>query len=194
MPASATTRSLRLWDVLTVGGGLLVFLFSFAPFVRYANSGVRGELRAAGVRTAYNAWARETFMAPLTTFVILSALLTVGLVALRFGRGREPTVLGFRLRQFEVGLTLFAFVVLFGMIISNKNAIFGAGLRETFFGTGETGMVAGWGAVLMLLGAVTALAGAVLSYLGLGPVLLPRPTAPGPAAPPPPAPDPAAPG
>jgi len=180
-PAAPTEpRTLRLGDLLVGFGALVVFGFSFAPFIEY------GE-RAAflfgvlDVPLWFNAWSLQTFMVPLTTFVILAALLSIAAAAVRFGLRRDPELVGFRLRQLEVGLALFAFVVLLGMVASDKHAIVGARRiadADPTFGAEEVAVNTGWGAVLMLLGAMVVLAGALLNHFGVGPVIPVAATAP----------------
>lgn len=182
-PAGPPSRPLRLGDLLAGGGALAVFVFSFAPFVSLTGNDL---LAVVGVRTWHNAWAAETFMAPLTWFVVFAALLVIASAAVRYLRRDDPAVLGFRLTQAELGLTLFMLVVLFSMVTSDKHVIFGSGLRA-IDPVDEIGISAGWGAVLMLIGALTASVGAALNHLGAGPVLRPGPgSTPGPGEPPPP--------
>lgn len=173
-PAAAPVpRQLFPGDLLVGFGGLVVFGFSFAPFVGY------GEPAAAafgllGVPLSFNAWSLQTFMVPLTTFVVLAALLGIAAAASRFGLRRDPELLGFRLRQVEVGLALFGFVVLLGLVTSDKHVIFGARqLAEVdpSFQAQEVAMSTGWGAVAMLVGAAVALAGALFNHFGLGPAI-----------------------
>jgi hypothetical protein len=161
------SRTTTLGDVLVTLGALLVFAFSFAPFVQW-NEGARQELGMSGsVSVQFNAWSPETFMVPLTTFVILATLLAAAGVWVRYALRRDPGVRGFQLRQLEVGLTLFGFVVLLAMVVSKKTIIFGherfvdAGLVESGQGALDTAS----GAVLMLLGALIALAGAAMNHL-----------------------------
>jgi hypothetical protein len=168
-PAASPLRQARLGDLLVLLGALMVFFFSFAPFVQY--SGEMTEGLDDGISGRFNAWSLEIFMVPLTTFVVVAALLSVAAVAARFGIRRDPVALGFRLQQVEVGLALFVFVVLLGMIASDKQAFFGArriAEDDTLFLT-QSQMSVGWGAVLMLIGAIIALAGAVLNHFGFGP-------------------------
>jgi hypothetical protein len=142
-----------------------------------------------GVSPRFNAWSTEIFMVPLTTFVVVAAMLVMAAVGVRFGLRRELSALGFRMRQVEVGLTLFMFVVLLGMIASDKHAFFGArrfSESDPFLLT-QSRMDVGWGAVLMLVGAMIALAGTVLAHFSIGPNI---PVGAKPAAPPPPPPPP----
>ena len=172
-PASApgAARTLRLGDLLVGLGGMLVVGFSFAPFVEY------GEPAALlfgllDVSLSFNAWSVQTFMVPLTSFVVLAALLGMAAAAVRFGLRRDPDLLGFRLRQLEVGLALFGFAVLLGMVASDKHAVFGArrlAEADPSFRAEEVALDTGWGAVVMLIGATLALAGTLLNHLGVGP-------------------------
>jgi hypothetical protein len=188
-PYASSPREVRLGDLLVLLGALMVFFFSFAPFVQYSDDleeGISGD----GISSNFNAWSLETFMVPLTTFVVVAALLGIAAVVTRFGLRRDPSALGFRLGQVEVGLALFVFVVLLGMIASDKHAFFGARrLSESeddpLF-LSQFRMAVGWGAVLMLIGAIIALAGAVLNHLAIGPAFAVGTASP-PAPPPPPA-------
>lgn len=190
-PAQPSAREARLGDLLVAAGALMVFLFSFAPFVQYG--GEFGEFVAPpGFSGRFNAWSLETFMVPLTTFVVVAALLSLAAVAARFLLRRDLSALGFRLRQVEVGLALFVFVVLLGMIASNKPIFFGARRFDDPVLT-ESTLAVSWGAVLMLIGALLAVSGAVLNHFALGPVFAVGasanpPAPPPPAAPPPPEP------
>jgi hypothetical protein len=158
---------LRLGDVLVALGALMVFFFSFAPFVEYG--GEFGDVVAPpGFSGEFSAWSMETFMVPLTTFVVVAAVLSIAAAATRFVLRRDPSALGFRLRQVEVGLALFTFFVLLGMIASSKPIFFGARRFDDPILTESTLAVA-WGAVLMLIGATLVLAGAALNHFGLGP-------------------------
>jgi hypothetical protein len=170
---TARMPAIRLGDALAVGGSVVVFAFSFAPFVKLSGTALLSALTSAGLATSHNAWATETFMAPLTWFVIFAALLVIAFVLLRYPRASNPQVLGFRLTQVELGLALFTLVVLFGMVTSEKHVIFGAGARA--FGEGGAGLHLGWGATVMLIGALIATTGAVLNHLSIGLVLFPRP-------------------
>jgi hypothetical protein len=185
-PPASPPREVRLGDLLVLLGALMVFFFSFAPFVQYSDDLQEG-LAGDGISSNFNAWSLETFMVPLTSFVVVAALLAIAAVVARFGLRRDPSALGFRLGQIEVGLALFVFVVLLGMIASDKHAFFGARrLSESeddpLF-LSQFRMAVGWGAVLMLIGAIIALAGAVLNHLAIGPRF-----AVGSASPPPPPP------
>jgi hypothetical protein len=175
-PYPAPAKTLRLGDALELGGSLVVFAFSFAPFVSISIPGFLGN---SALDDSQNAWATETFMAPLTWFVVLAGLLQIAAVALRYLGRRAPEPLGFRLPQLEVGLGLFMLVVLFSMVTSEKHVIFGAGARVQ----GEAGadLNIGWGAILMLVGAIAAAVGALLTHLSVGPTVFPlaaRPAAP----------------
>jgi hypothetical protein len=202
-----------LGDPALALGALMIFGFSFAPFVRYSDQAEESLIiTLLQVKPWFNAWSLETFMAPLTAFVVLAALLGITAVAVRLLLRREPALLGFRLRQVEVGLALFTFVVLLGMLTSAKHALFGARRMAEVDPTFEASAVAldtSWGGVLMLVGATLALIGAALNHFSIGPVIRlggspPAPPAgpdywqgsqqpPGATAPPPTAPPPTAP-
>lgn len=174
-PPPPPPRSLRLGDLFIAVGVLVVFGFSFAPFVQYSDP-TRDELifEIGVVSPRFNAWSLETFMVPLTTFVIFAALLGIAAVAARFGLRSDPNLLGFRLRQLEVGMALFSFLVLLGMVASNKYAIVGARrLAEVDpdLSLRTAALATGWGAVLMVIGAGIVLAGTLLNHFHVGPAI-----------------------
>jgi hypothetical protein len=169
----AAGRRIRLGDLLVLIGGLFVFLFSFAPFVTYPDRAINdivgsGEITFDGW---FMAWSTQMFMAPLTWWVIFAALGLVALAIVRTMTGRDPELLRLRVSQFQVGLGLFAFFVLLGYALSQKQISFGFDkvisgdipeyeLYRPFFG---------WGGYLMLIGALVAAVGAVLNHFDIGP-------------------------
>jgi hypothetical protein len=173
VPASPSPpRDLRLGDLLVVVGALTVFAFSFAPFVEYGQRAQQELFALVDVSPQFNAWSLQTFMVPLTTFVVVAALLGIVAVAARFALRRDPNLLGFRLRQLEVGLALFGFAVLLGMVASDKYAVIGARRladADPAFRLEDVALDTGWGAVLMLIGTVVALVGALLNHFSVGP-------------------------
>lgn len=172
---AAPPRAFRIGDPLVVLGALLVFGFSFAPFVRYSDQAEQAFIVAVlGLRSWFSAWSLEIFMAPLTSFVVLAGLLAAAGVVVRLLLRRDVELVGFRLRQVEVGLSLFMFTVLLGMVASDKHALVGArGLAaaDPSFDAADVAMVTGWGAILMLVGAAVTALGAVLNHLAVGPVI-----------------------
>jgi hypothetical protein len=173
MQPNPSAKILRLGDALALGGSLVVFVFSFAPFITI---NIPSFLDGRVLDDWQNAWATETFMAPLTWFVVLAGLLQIAAVAVRYLNGRNPELLGFRLTQLELGLSLFMLVVLFSMVTSEKHVINGAAARV--HGEGQASLDIGWGAILMLIGALAATVGAVLTHLSIGPAIFPRPAGP----------------
>jgi hypothetical protein len=169
----AAGRRIRLGDLLVLIGGLVVFLFSFAPFVTYPDLAIN-EIVGAGEVTFdgwFMAWSTQMFMAPLTWWVIFAGLGLVALAIVRTMTGRDPELLRFRASQYQVGLGLFAFLVLLGYALSQKQISFGFDkaisgdipgyeLYRPFFG---------WGGYLMLIGALVAAVGAVLNHFDIGP-------------------------
>jgi hypothetical protein len=179
-PAQKPDRRLTLGDAVAAFGGLLVFAFSFAPFVSYDDA-FQQQLAKDNLPTWFSAWSAETFMGPLTWFVVLAGMITIGLAAthLAVPRGRE--LLGFRLGHPQIGVALFAFLVTFGYATSDKDVIFGHDLNVSLGQAllrGGLSFSFSWGGYLMLFGTVLAVAGAVLSYLEVGPVLYPQPPRP----------------
>jgi hypothetical protein len=185
-PGWAPERRILIGDALTAFGGLLVFAFSFAPFVAYSDDSTVRELARENLPTWFSAWATETFMAPLTWFVVLGGLISISLAAARMAIPREREVAGFRTGHLQIGVSLFVFLVLFGYATSAKSVMFGhdLGVRITSLGSSEgLDMSFGWGGYLMLLGSLVAAVGAVLSHLEIGPTVYPQPPRPVPPAP-----------
>lgn len=173
-PTPALPRSLRLGDLLVGAGALVVFGFSFAPFIEYDEQTAVLLFGLVDISFWFSAWSLQTFLVPVTTFVIVAVLLAAGSAAVRFGLRRDPDLLGFRLRQLEVGLALFAAVVLLGMVASDKHAVVGARRladADPNFNSAEVALDTGWGAVLMLIGAIVALVGALLNHFEVGPAI-----------------------
>jgi hypothetical protein len=178
----------NLGDALTAFGGLLIFFFSFAPFVTYADSDLSNDLARSNLPTWFSAWSPETFMAPLTWFVALGGLIVAAVAAARLAVPRDREYAGFRTGHVQIGLGLFLFVTLFGYATSAKSAIFGHDFAVQFTGVTQTGSLAmhfGWGGYVMLLGGLAAAVGAVLSHLEIGPIVYPQPPKPPAAYPPP---------
>ena len=179
------TVTIKLGTILVAAGALLMFLFSFAPFVQYADQALVRDLKKENLPTWFSAWGLETFMAPLSWWVPLSALALVALAVLRFWIPRDREFVGFRTSQVQVGLALFGFLILVGYALSAKTLIFGSELQDEislFAEPFDSGMTFAWGGVLMLLASIVAVTGAVLDHLDIGPVVWPlpqRPTQPG---------------
>lgn len=186
-PGWAPERRILVGDALTAFGGLLVFAFSFAPFVGYSDDSTVRDLARENLPTWFSAWATETFMAPLTWFVVLGGLISISLAAARMAVPREREVAGFRTGHLQIGVSIFVFLVLFGYATSAKSIMFGhdLGVSITSLGSSEgLDMSLGWGGYLMLFGSLVAAVGAVLSHLEIGPTVYPqppRPVAPAPA-------------
>lgn len=183
-PGWAPERRILIGDALTAFGGLLVFAFSFAPFVSYSDDSTVRDLARENLPTWFSAWATETFMAPLTWFVVLGGLISISLAAARMAVPREREVTGFRTGHLQIGVSIFVFLVLFGYATSAKSIMFGhdLGVSVTSLGSSEgLDMSLGWGGYLMLFGSLVAAVGAVLSHLEIGPTVYPQP--PRPAAP-----------
>ncbi|MQA27931.1 MAG: hypothetical protein GEU94_21305 [Micromonosporaceae bacterium] len=168
----------RLTDALIAGGALLVFLFSFAPFVEYDDPDLERRLEQESLPTWFSAWALETFMAPLTWWVIIAALGMLAIIALqRFVP--DQRLLGFQLSQIQLMLSYFALIMLLGYALSAKTMLFGSELQdESFASQFDTDMSSGWGANLMLFGALATAVGATLGHLGVDPLIWPPPAKP----------------
>jgi hypothetical protein len=168
--AALRARPPAIGDMLIMGGGLFVFLWSFAPFVSYDDELVASLNRGDGpdIDGSYSAWAAETFMAPLTWWVVLAALLLIVLAVLRYRRG-EVRLPGATLTGLQFGLGLFVFFVLLGYALSNKEMTFGLDeINEQARAVVNTDLSFAWGGMLMLIGALVALVGAVLNHFNVG--------------------------
>jgi hypothetical protein len=178
-PAPAAPQGplrLTLGDALIGAGGLLIFIFSFAPFVQYNSELIKRSI--GGGTSWWDAWSNQTFMAPLTWWVIGAGILLVLLALSRTVWAPERERLGFRPSHLGVGLSLFAFFVLVGYAFSAKTLVFGiGGLQDVINALGNVNPGFSWGGVMMLFGSVVALVGAFMNHLALGGVIYPRPHA-----------------
>src|SRR5215207_642095 len=180
-------RPLILGDLLAGIGALLVVLASLAPFVSYDSAKLTDDLAKNGLSTWFSAWSTQTFMAPLTWFIVIAAMLVVAISALRYLRSgdEERRILTFSLPQLQLVLALFPAVTLIGYAASRKSVLFGADYAAvvgkvpatTAF---DTRLSLAFGGYLMVFGALVALAGAVLNLLDVTPVVWPRPAKPAP--------------
>ncbi len=171
---SSSARQFTLGDALTAGGGLFVFLFSFLPFVAYDHD-LTEVLKSSSYPTWFSAWAGETFMAPLTWCVTISALALVGLVAVRYFTHAPIRIITFSLSQIEIVLGLFSTVVLVSYAFAAKSVLFGAQWANSAGGsTYQNGLHFGIGGYLMLVFAFVAAVGTFLSAYRVGPVLFPQ--------------------
>jgi hypothetical protein len=176
-PGGKPPRRLTPGDGLAALGGLLVFAFSFAPFVEYDDA-FQSRLTPDNLPTWFSAWSTETFMGPLTWFVVLAGMITIGLAATHLVWPRARDLLGFKLGHVQIGVALFALLVMFGYATSAKDVIFGHDLNVSLGQAllrGSLSLSFSWGGYLMLFGTVLAAVGAILSYLEIGPVLYPQP-------------------
>jgi len=132
---------IRTADAMIAGGGLLMFLFSFAPFVSFDGVTVAGYHEAGFSR---NAW---TYVAPVVLFVVFAAIALIASAFIDTFWHREKQVVGLHRHIVQVGLALYALITLVGFALN---------------GNGFS-----WGGIFMLLGAIVAAAGAVLNHFGL---------------------------
>jgi len=147
-------------DALVMAGGVMILGFSFGPFVAYPAT--RNTASAE-----FSAWEWTPFLAPLTWFVVFGGLL---LLALGLGRALngDRTLLSFRISQLQLVVGAYAASVLIGYALAEKSAqtttsaeFWGAKIQTGVTQVGEFG----WGGVLMLIGALMALVGALLNLL-----------------------------
>jgi hypothetical protein len=138
-------------------GGLMIVGFSFAPFVSYA---VRSDRFFEGASVNQTAWEWAAFLAPLTWFVVLAGLFLIALGLSHLLSG-ERRLLGFRISQLQIVVAAYAASILIGYALADKSepvsvALLGTQLR---IGSGEFA----WGGVLMLVGSLLAIVGAVIT-------------------------------
>ncbi len=172
--APSVTPRFRVGDALAVGGGVFVFLFSFLPFVSYTDA-LRGPIERSGFDVWFNAWEAQTFMAPLTWFVVLAGLSAAGLSVATYVLRRPISVLRFTAPQLQVITSLFAFLTLLGYATSAKSVVFGSNyaqyLGDKAFANGIDFAAGGY---LMLVFALLCSVGAVMNLYDTGPTLFPR--------------------
>jgi hypothetical protein len=98
--------------------------------------------------------------------VVFAGLLLVAAAVARFVTGRDLTLSGFTATQLEVGFGLFAFLVLLGYVLAEKQYVFGQELSPSFLHVSIEPHFA-WGGVAMLVGSIIALIGALLNHIGI---------------------------
>lgn len=167
-------RRFTVGDALAFGSGIFVLVFSFLPFVSY-DDGLRGPIERSDYDTWFNAWEAETFMAPLTWFVVLAAVVGAALSATRYLRSKRFTVVSFTIEQLQLAFFLFSTVVLLGYAISAKSVFFGTAYAEAIGGDlYQNGIDFASGGFLMLVFAIIGTVGAALNLYNVGPTLFPR--------------------
>jgi hypothetical protein len=173
-------RPLFLGDLLAGVASIVLFFASFAPFVSYDSAKLTDDLKKNDLSTWFSAWSAQTFMAPLTWFVVLAALLVLAISAHRYFRGdNDVRVLTFTLPQLQLVFALFSAMTLIGFAASRKSVLFGADFAAvvgkipatTAF---DTRLSFSFGGYLMLLAALVAIVGAVLNVLNIERTVLPR--------------------
>jgi hypothetical protein len=135
-------------DGLVAVGALIILLFSWGSVVSY---NIPDALRRLGVSDSdlgLSGTSLWSYLRPLGIFVILAALILLATALIDVWWKRDEAKVGVNRHHLQVGLALFVLVDIFGM-----------GL------TGGDGVSMGWGAIVQLLGALIATAGAVLNHL-----------------------------
>ncbi len=135
---------IRVADALVAAGGLIMFFFSFAPFVSVPSVEVLGTKVAGGSQNAWN------FLTPVVLFVVFAAILLVATAFLDTFWHRGKQIVGVNRHHVQVGLALYALVTLIAFALTNKGG-------ESF----------GWGGIFMLIGSLVAAAGAILNHFGM---------------------------
>jgi hypothetical protein len=174
MPTPAPVRSGRahLGDLLVGLGGLMILAFSFAPFVSYDPRLMKiTNAENTDFQVWFSAWSTQMFMAPITWWVVFAGVLLVAVAAARFVADRDLTLSGFTATQLELAFGLFAFLVLLGYALADKQYVFGQELSPRFLNLTIEPHFA-WGGVAMLAGSIVALMGALLNHISSGLVVM----------------------
>jgi hypothetical protein len=126
-PAAKTSGLyIRLADAIVAGGGLIMFLFSFAPFV-------------SGGGVSQNAWS---FLSPVVLFVVFAGVLLIGTALVDAFWHRDKQVVGVHRHQIQVGIALYALVTLLGFALVSDYG-FGIGWGGFFMLIGAVAAAAG---------------------------------------------------
>jgi hypothetical protein len=146
-------------DLLVMVGGLMIVGFSFAPFVSY---GISGDRIFETDSLNQTAWERSDYLAPLTWFVVLGGLF---LLALGLGHmiSGDRRFLTFRTSQLQLVVAAYAASILIGYALADKSLTANIALftEQVQVGSGEFA----WGGVLMLVGSLIAVIGAVFTLV-----------------------------
>jgi hypothetical protein len=144
-------------DLLVMLGGLMIVGFSFAPFISYT---LQSNGLSQGATVNRTAWEWAAFLAPLTWFLVLGGLflLALGLNHLLSGDRR---LAGFRISQLQLVVAAYTASILIGYALTDKSLQVSVTFLEAqiHVGNGEFA----WGGVLMLVGSLLAVVGAVLT-------------------------------
>ena len=141
-------------DLLVMLGGLMIIGFSFAPFVSY---GVLADRVFQAYSVNLTAWEWTSYLAPLTYFVVLGGLF---LLALGLGHmlSGDRKLLTFRTSQLQLVVAAYAASILIGYALAAKSLHVSS---QVVVGSAEFA----WGGVLMLVGSLVAVVGAVFTLL-----------------------------
>jgi hypothetical protein len=141
----AVSVYVRLADLIVAGGAVIILLFSWAPMVGAGDDSDNAHISAS-------LWG---WLSPLGLFVLLAALGLIATAAVDTWWHREKPMVGLHRHHVQVGMALFALVVIFGMCFANPyDDLFGS---RVDFGVS-------YGGIIQLLGALIAAAGAVLNF------------------------------
>jgi hypothetical protein len=139
VPTPATAWRISYADVLVAVGGLIIFFFSFAPFVDNSI-----EFLGEHVGGSQNAWG---YVSPLVLFIVLAGMVLVATAAIDVVWPRERQIVGLHRHHVQVGVALYAFVNMVGF------ALAGVGLS--------------WGGAFLFIGSAIAAAGAILNHFNM---------------------------
>jgi hypothetical protein len=146
-------------DGLVMLGGLMILGFSFAPFISYAATSSRLFEQFTVNRTA---WEWNAYLAPLTWFVVLGGLFLIAL-GLSHVLSGDHRLLSFRVTQLQLIVAAYSASILIGYALADKSLRIGVSAigSEVLISSGEFA----WGGVLMLVGSLLAVVGAVLNLV-----------------------------
>jgi hypothetical protein len=146
-PKKATGIYIRLADLIVAAGALIIVLFSWAPVVGFSDSVDNGEI-------GRSLW---TWLSPLGLFVLVAALGLIATAAVDTWWHRDKPMVGLHRHHVQVGVAVFALLVVFGMCFADPYDV--SGLRGSSIGFGVS-----YGGIIQLLGALVAAVGAVLNF------------------------------
>lgn len=157
MPGRTAPELPPIGDLLVMIGGLMIVGFSFGPFISYSS---RSTGFFEGVTVSQSAWEWSAFLAPLTWFVVLGGLFLIALGLSQLLSG-DRRLFGFRTSQLQIVVAAYTTSILIGYALADKSLQVNLSILngQLQVGSGEFA----WGGVLMLVGSLLAVVGAVIS-------------------------------
>jgi hypothetical protein len=162
-PAPSTNVGIKfrmtMADGLVAVGALIILLFSWGRVVTIDGLDELKKLGLSDSDLHIPGTSLWSYLRPLGIFVILATLLLLASALVDVWWKRDEPKVGVNRHHLQVFLALFILIDIFGMGLS-----------------GGDGVSIGWGAIVQLLGALIATAGAILNHLGQLQNVLPIPT------------------